>query len=109
MLVHAEVTGQSAKQTLAREATCRSLTPAAAGGPIAESQDVVVVRWLGTTNYELSYRGNVFLLDAYYDRVPKSHPIGVAVKDISKASAIFIGHAHYEHISDAAPIARQTG
>jgi L-ascorbate metabolism protein UlaG (beta-lactamase superfamily) len=70
---------------------------------------VVVVRWLGTTNYELTYRGNVFLLDAYYDRVPKNHAIGVGAKDITRARAVFIGHAHYDHIADAAPIARQTG
>ncbi len=96
-------------QTLTQEPACQALTPAAAGGPTPKAQDVVVVRWLGTTNYELTYRGNVFLLDAYYDRVPKSHSIGVAAKDITKAHAVFIGHAHFDHIADAAAIARQTG
>ena len=85
------------------------LTPAAAGGPAPKAQDTLVVRWLGHTNYELTYRGNVFLLDAYYDRVPKNHPIGVAAKDVTKATAIFIGHAHYDHIADAGTIAKQTG
>jgi L-ascorbate metabolism protein UlaG (beta-lactamase superfamily) len=109
MVAAAPLSAQSTKQTLARDPACQSLVPAAAGGPIAKAQDAVVVRWLGTTNYELTYRGSVFLLDAYYDRLPKSHPIGVAAKELRKATAIFIGHAHYEHMSDAAAVGRQTG
>ena len=105
----APLTAQSTKQTLSQEPACQALTPAAAGGPAPKAQDVVVVRWLGTTNYEVTYRGNVYLLDAYYDRVPKNHAIGVGAKDITRARAVFIGHAHYDHIADAAPIARQTG
>jgi L-ascorbate metabolism protein UlaG (beta-lactamase superfamily) len=100
---------QGAASALAQEPACQVLTPAAAGGPAPKTQDTLVVRWLGHTNYELTYRGNVFLLDAYYDRVPKNHPIGVAAKDVTKATAIFIGHAHYDHIADAGTIAKQTG
>jgi L-ascorbate metabolism protein UlaG (beta-lactamase superfamily) len=37
------------------------------------------------------------------------HPIGVAPADIRKANAIFIGHAHFDHMSDAATVAKQTG
>ena len=37
------------------------------------------------------------------------HPIGVAPTDIKKANAIFIGHAHFDHMSDAAAVAKQTG
>jgi L-ascorbate metabolism protein UlaG (beta-lactamase superfamily) len=51
----------------------------------------------------------VFLLDAYYDRGPRMHPIGVVSADIKKANAIFIGHAHFDHMSDAAAVAKQTG
>ena len=109
MMARAPLTAQSTKQALSQEPACQALTPAAAGGPAPKAQDVVVVRWLGTTNYELTYRANVFLLDAYYNRLPKSHAIGVDVKEIARASAIFIGHAHYDHIGDAATIARQTG
>ena len=98
-----------ARQAIQQDPACQSLTPAAAGGPLPQGQDTVVVRWLGWTNYELAYRGNVYLLDAYYDRGPRSHPIGVAPKDFKKANAIFIGHAHFDHISDAASVAKQTG
>lgn len=92
-----------------QDPACQSLTPVSAGGPAPKSPDTVVVRWLGWTNYEIAYRGEVFLLDAYYDRGPRMHPIGVAPADIKKANAIFIGHAHFDHMSDAATVAKQTG
>jgi L-ascorbate metabolism protein UlaG (beta-lactamase superfamily) len=103
------LTAQGTTHALAQEPACQALTPAAAGGPAPKAPDVVVIRWLGTTNYEVAYRGNVFLLDAYYDRVPNNHAIGMAPKDVTKATAVFIGHAHFDHISDAAAIAKQTG
>ncbi len=92
-----------------QDPACQSLTPVSAGGPAPKNPDTVVVRWLGWTNYELAYRGNVFLLDAYYDRGPRSHPIGVAPTDLRLAHGIFIGHAHFDHMSDAAFVARLTG
>lgn len=96
-------------QNLSQEAACRTLTPAATGGPLPKDQNVVVLRWLGHTNYELANRDTVILLDAYYDRGPGSHPIGVAPRDFKRADAILIGHAHFDHMSDAASVAQQTG
>ena len=96
-------------QNLSQEPACQTLTPAAVGGPMPKNQNVVVVRWLGHTNYELAYRDSVILLDAYDDRGPRSHPIGVAPKDFKRADAILIGHAHSDHMSDAASVAQQTG
>ena len=109
MLAAPPLSAQVAKEAMQRDPACQSLTPVSAGGPAPNDQNTVVVRWLGWTNYELAYRGNVFLLDAYYDRGPRMHPIGVAPKDMKKATAIFIGHAHFDHISDAATVAKQTG
>src|SRR5688572_17160233 len=100
---------QSARQAMQQDPACQSLTPVAAGGMAPKDPETVVIRWLGHTNYELAYRGNVFLLDTYYDRVPRSHPIGVAPADLKKATAIFIGHPHFDHISDAPVVAKQTG
>jgi len=100
---------QTAKAAMQQDPACQSLTPVTAGGPAPRDQNTLVVRWLGWTNYELAYRGGVYLLDAYYDRGPRMHPIGVEPKDMKKATAIFIGHAHFDHISDAAVVANQTG
>jgi len=68
-----------------------------------------VIRWLGTTNFELAYRDQVILLDAFYNRGPRARPIGVSTADIRKATVLLIGHAHSDHIADAATIAKQTG
>jgi L-ascorbate metabolism protein UlaG (beta-lactamase superfamily) len=106
--VTASAQSSSTKHAMEQDPACQSLMPATVGGPMPQSPDTLAVRWLGWTNYELAYRGNVFLLDTYYDRGPGQHPIGVASKDFRKATAIFIGHAHFDHMSDAATVAKLT-
>ena len=86
---------------------CRTLVPAAVGGPRPPAS-TVVLRWLGTANYEVAYGPAVILLDAYIDRGPRSRPLGVTVDAFQRADLILIGHAHYDHIADAAAIARRT-
>lgn len=100
---------QSAKAAMQQDPACQSLTPVSAGGPAPKNPETVVVRWLGMMNYELAYRDQVFLLNAYFDRLPHSHPIGVMPADIKKATAIFVGHAHFDHIADAPAIAKRIG
>ena len=109
LLATVSLDAQSARQAMQQDPACQALTPVAAGGALPKDPETVVIRWLGHTNYELVYRGNVFLLDTYYDRVPRSHPIGVAPADLKKATAIFVGHPHFDHISDAPVVAKQTG
>jgi L-ascorbate metabolism protein UlaG (beta-lactamase superfamily) len=87
---------------------CRGKTPALTGGPLPPD-GILAIRWLGTTNFELAYGGQVYLLDAYYDRGPRNRPIGFGPKDVKRAAAIFVGHAHFDHMSDAASVATQTG
>jgi len=87
---------------------CRSLVPAAMGGPLLRDPGKIMLRWLSTSNYELVYRGQVFLLDAYFERGPRNRPTGVVPGEVKQADAIFIGHAHFDHMSDAAPIAQKT-
>lgn len=90
--------------------SCSSYMPAITGGALPPQQsDTVVIRWLGNSNFEFAYKGKVYLFDAYFDRTPRSHDVGFKVADISKAEAIFISHAHFDHISDVAPVAKQTG
>ena len=73
------------------------------------SENTAVLRWLGTANYELVYGGKVYILDAYFDRKILTRSIGMEAKQVTKADAIFIGHPHYDHMSDAVPIAKRTG
>src|SRR5580704_14316199 len=89
---------------------CSSYTAAVTGGPMPPPEsDMVVIRWLGNANFEFAYKGKVYLFDAYFDRTPRSHDIGFKAVDVSKAEAIFVSHAHFDHISDIGPVARQTG
>jgi L-ascorbate metabolism protein UlaG (beta-lactamase superfamily) len=95
-------------QHLVTANACQALQPTSAGGPAAPA-GTIVLRWLGTANYELTYKGKVILLDAFIDRGPRNRPIGVAAADMQHVDLILIGHAHWDHISDAASIARQGG
>ena len=89
---------------------CNSYTPAVTGGPMPSvTSDTVVIRWLGNANFEFAYKGKVYLFDAYFDRTPRAHNVGFTAADVSKADAIFVSHAHFDHISDIGALARQTG
>lgn len=95
---------------LAQEPACQTLTPAAAGGPLPKNQNLVVLRYLGVSNYELTYRDVVVLLDAGIDKLPWWAPTGVTRNDMTKhVNGIVIGHAHGEHIWDAPFIGQKTG
>ena len=94
--------------TLASDAACKTLTPVSVGGPAPTNPNVVAIRWLGHTNYEIAYRSEVVLTDGWYDRGPGTHAIGVAPKDFKRADAILVGHAHFDHIADVPQIAKQT-
>jgi L-ascorbate metabolism protein UlaG (beta-lactamase superfamily) len=88
---------------------CGSYTPALVGGPLQpKSSDIAVLRWLGNANYELNYRGKVYLFDAYFDRTSRNHPIGFTVPEIKRADYVFVSHAHFDHMSDVVPVAKQT-
>ncbi len=91
-------------------AACSSYQAAVTGGPLPPPEsDVVVIRWLGNANFEFAYKNKVYLFDAYFDRTPRSHALGFKAADVSRAEAIFVSHAHFDHISDIGPVARQTG
>lgn len=84
---------------------CRSLTPTAPTPP----SSILSIRWLGTTNFELVYRDQVILLNTYYDRGPQNRSIGFTPGQVTRANAIYIGHGHFDHMSDAVTVAAQTG
>lgn len=106
----AQTGSTSAAGALDSQAACSSETPAATGGPILPAaQSAITLRWLGTANYELDYKGQVFLLDTFYDRGPRYPDLGFTPAQVKRATAVMIGHAHFDHISDVGPVARQTG
>lgn len=92
------------------EPACQSLTPAIVGGPVPSVRsDTMLIRWLGTSNYELSWKNKVFLFDTYFDRPGRTRPVGFTVSQIKRADVIFLGHGHSDHIADVVPVAKQTG
>ncbi len=92
-----------------QQKACQSYTPAMIGGPLSQDSHLLTVRWLGTVNLELTYKGKVILLSAYYDRGPRMPSIGFTPDQVIRADYIFLGHAHFDHMSDAAQVALQTG
>lgn len=83
--------------------------PAMLGGKVETHPDILTLRWLGTSNYEVNVGGRVVLLDCFYDRGPRMRTLGFEARDVTRAEEIFIGHPHYDHIADAAPVAANTG
>lgn len=88
---------------------CQVAKLVSTGGPAPRDPRTLVIRWIGYSNFELAYSGQILLLDAYYDRGSIFPPLGVKATEIRKADAILIGHGHVDHMSDAASIASRTG
>src|SRR5688572_9502597 len=93
----------------AQEPACQSLTPVSMGGPAPRSPNLIVVRYLGSSNHEVAYRDTVLLLNAHYARVPPARPLGFTRDDVKNADAILVGHGHGDHMSDVPFVARRTG
>jgi len=87
---------------------CVSGMPAAMGGPAVPDKTKISLRWLSTSNFELTYGGKTYLLDAYFDQGPRNRPTGIVPDEVKAADAIFIGHAHFDHISDVGIVAQLT-
>jgi L-ascorbate metabolism protein UlaG (beta-lactamase superfamily) len=98
----------AAQDSGADRQACSSVTAAVMGGPVPADRNLIMLRWLATANYELAYHGHVYLLDAYFERGPRNRPTGVVPAQVQRADAIFIGHAHFDHMSDAVPVAERT-
>jgi L-ascorbate metabolism protein UlaG (beta-lactamase superfamily) len=96
-------------QSLSREPACQTLTPASVGGLLPRNPAVMVLRYLGTSNYEIAFRGKIILLDTFYDgqRGPNARLIGLKGDDVKRADAILIGHPHLDHFADAPSISKR--
>jgi L-ascorbate metabolism protein UlaG (beta-lactamase superfamily) len=110
LLVCTSAIAQNRYPPLGQEPACQTLMPAAAGGPLPRNPDVLVLRFLGVSNYEFAYRDNVLLLDAAIDKLAWWAPNDITPEEMTRhVNAILIGHAHGEHLWDAPSIAEKTG
>ncbi len=91
-----------------RDPGCTAARLVSTGGPAPRDPRTLAVRWTGFSNFELAYRGKIILLDAYFDRGANYMPLGFAAADVKKADVILIGHAHFDHMSDAASVGLRT-
>jgi L-ascorbate metabolism protein UlaG (beta-lactamase superfamily) len=92
-----------------RDPACHTSTLASTGGALPASPSTLAIRWTGFANFELSYKGQIMLLDAYFDRGSMFPPLGFKADDIKRANVILIGHGHHDHMSDAASVGIRTG
>jgi len=63
------------------------------------------IRWLGHASFALEHDGKTVLVDPWLTGNPKA----AAAADDLEADAIFVTHAHVDHIGDVVPIAKRTG
>jgi L-ascorbate metabolism protein UlaG (beta-lactamase superfamily) len=108
-LLATSVSAQRRGVDFRQEPACQTLTTTSMGGPAPKTPTVMVWRWLGASNHELAYRDTVILINAFYRRTPPARPLGFTRDDIKKASAIYVGHAHGDHIADVPYVAGRTG
>src|SRR5687768_6784542 len=47
---------------------CESTSLVSTGRPQPSDPETLAIRWTGFANFELAYKGQVILLDAYFDR-----------------------------------------
>jgi L-ascorbate metabolism protein UlaG (beta-lactamase superfamily) len=92
-----------------RDPACHTSILASTGGALPISPGTLAVRWTGFANFELSYKGLIMLLDAYFDRGSNFPPLGFKAADVTRANVILIGHGHHDHMSDAASVGIRTG
>jgi hypothetical protein len=77
----------------------------------AVRRDLVILSWFGCASFALAMNGTVLLLDAW---VPRGQHSGYVPTDPDEVTAlgpaaILIGHGHFDHAADAAPIASGSG
>jgi L-ascorbate metabolism protein UlaG (beta-lactamase superfamily) len=93
----------------ARDPACHAPVLASTGGALPKGPSTLAIRWTGFSNFELSYKGQIVLLDAYFDRGSNFPSLGFKAADVSRANVILIGHGHHDHMSDAASVGIRTG
>jgi L-ascorbate metabolism protein UlaG (beta-lactamase superfamily) len=88
---------------------CENPVLVSTGGDFPRNPQTLAIRWTGFGNFELAYKGQILLLDAYFDRGSIFPPLGFKAGDVKRANVLLIGHGHSDHMSDAASVGIRTG
>ena len=91
------------------DSACEARTLVSTGGAFPKNPQTLAVRWTGYSNFELAYKNQIILLDAYFDRGSLYPPLGFTAADGKRANVILLGHGHFDHMSDAVSVATRTG
>jgi L-ascorbate metabolism protein UlaG (beta-lactamase superfamily) len=67
------------------------------------------IEWFGCATFRITLRDRVLFFDTYVDRPPGMEPVGLRAADVERADAVFVSHAHFDHMLGADGIALQTG
>ncbi len=71
------------------------------------------LQWLGTASFAISYGGTTLITDPFVSRHPLPHvararplraDIDAVARLLPKADAVLVGHAHFDHALDIAPL-----
>jgi L-ascorbate metabolism protein UlaG (beta-lactamase superfamily) len=93
-----------------------SSSASAAEPPVAsESQEKVVLKWLGNAGWEIRLGKTIILIDPFLTRKERSMDgewktdEEAVLKVVNGADFIFAGHSHHDHIGDVPFIAKRFG
>lgn len=70
---------------------------------------LATLEWFGTATWRLTVDDTVIWLDAYINRAPTAPAVPQRAEQVTRADWILIGHSHFDHIADAAAVAKATG
>jgi len=73
--------------------------------------DRVILSWFGVTNFAAAIGGHVLILDAWIPRGEYSGYVPVSIPDLVALDPeyVFLGHGHFDHAADSAPIVTGSG
>jgi len=70
----------------------------------------IALRWLGTATVQLRFRDHELLFDPYLARPPGARPrIDARPEELAAVSLVLVSHGHFDHVQDAALVARRSG
>lgn len=102
-------TGPSRARTVAARRMFFGRANVAADGRVRP--DRVLLSWFGVTGFAVAVGGQVLLLDAWIPRGTYARRVSVTTADLAalRPTHVLLGHGHFDHAADAAPVAAASG